>query len=82
MLWLSICIHSYKIEILICLSKRVIFRKSEMCVLSFQETTLENLYIKELVVDIHKFKNLDKSSTADILFPWVFGIDYIVCNVE
>lgn len=53
-----------------------------MCVLSFQETTLENLYIKELVVDIHKFKNLDKSSTADILFPWVFGIDYIVCNVE
>lgn len=57
---LSIHVHSYRIEILICLSKRLILRKSETRISSFQETRGENLYIRELVVDICKLKKQTK----------------------
>lgn len=74
--WLlsSICICSFRIEGLICSSKRVVLRKLEFCVLSFQETELKKTYSMEfqLVVVICKLKK----ETA--LFPWVFGIVYVV----
>lgn len=74
--WLlsSICVCSFRIEGLICLSKRVVLRKLEFCVLSFQETELKKIYSKEsqFVVVICKLKKEIE------LFLWVFGIGYAV----
>lgn len=50
----SVYIYYHEIEILICLSEMMILRNSEMCILSFQKTKPENLYIKDLAVDIFK----------------------------